>query len=169
MPDADNEFVTLGRIVGIHGVRGWVKVHSDTRPREEIFDYPVWRLNHAGDQCTVRLVEGRAQAKGLVACLEGYTDRDQAQTLIGSDIDVAADELPDLEPGQYYWRELEGLRVINRADQELGQVSTLMETGANDVLVVAGERERLIPYTETVIEQVDLDAGVIRVDWDADF
>ena len=79
------------------------------------------------------------------------------------------DELPPLEDGDFYWAELEGLRVVTVEGAELGVVKRLMETGANDVLVVQGERERLIPYVAAVVRNVDLDSRTIEVDWDKDF
>ena len=102
-------------------------------------------------------------------------DRDSATALVGREIAVTRQQLPALDEGDYYWRDLLGLQVINLDDVTLGTVANLMETGANDVLVVEshsdGERqERLIPYIrEQVIRHVDLEQGVIRVDWDPDF
>ena len=161
--------VTLGRITGLFGVRGWVKVHSYTRPPETILQYAPWGLRTQQGVRELKLVEGRSHGRGIVAQLEGCADRDQAAALVGADIEVAVSRLPRLKPGEYYWSQLEGLKVINLAGQELGVVDHLFETGANDVLMVAGERERLIPYTRTVVQDVDLDAGTLRVDWDASF
>jgi 16S rRNA processing protein RimM len=161
--------VTLGRVVGVYGIGGWLKVYSYTRPPEAIFDYPVWLVGPPGQRREIALRQGRTRGRGLVAELEGYTDRDQARELIGADIAVHASNLPPLAPGEYYWHQLIGLRVVNLQGAELGTVDHLMETGANDVLVVRGERERLIPYTPDAVKQIDLDGGVLRVDWDAEF
>ena len=161
--------VTLGRITGLFGVRGWIKVHSYTRPPETILQYGPWGLKTSQGVRELKLAEGRSHGRGIVARIEGCTDRDQAAALVGADIEVAVGRLPRLKPGEYYWSQLEGLKVINLSGQELGIVDYLFETGANDVLVVAGERERLIPYTPTVVQGVDLDAGVLRVDWDESF
>jgi 16S rRNA processing protein RimM len=159
----------LGRIVGLFGVQGWVKVFSYTRPREGIFDYRQWLLRRNEGWHAARLRQGRPQGKGLVAWLEGLDDRDQASEWIGADIAVEAEHLPPAGEGEYYWWQLEGLRVINSEGIELGRVGHLFETGANDVLVVDGDRQRLIPYIPDVVRDVDLEAGVIRVEWDADF
>jgi 16S rRNA processing protein RimM len=161
--------VTLGRIVGLYGVRGWVKVHSHTRPPEEILRYHPWQVGGHDGFRELALAERRPHGKAIVARFEGYTDRAQAAELVGSDIAVNASQLPPPKTGEYYWAQLEGLKVVNLAGQELGVVSHLIETGANDVLVVQGERERLIPYTPQAIRAVDLDGGVLRVDWDAEF
>jgi 16S rRNA processing protein RimM len=158
--------VTLGRIVGLFGVKGWVKVHSDTRPREGILRYSPWQLGLHGQWQEMRLAEGRAQGTGVIARLEGCDDRDRAQALIGAEIAVRAEQLPAPTRGEYYWAQLEGLRVVNLQGVELGTVSHLFETGSNDVLVVSGERERLIPFTKYAVHEVDLERRRIRVDWD---
>ena len=161
--------VKLGRIVGLFGVRGWLKVHSDTRPREAILDYNPWLLELAGRWREYRLAEGRAHGSGIVARFEGCTDRNAAQAFVGATVGVRREQLPPPGAGEYYWSELEGLRVINQLGEDLGVVSHLFETGANDVMVVAGEREHLIPFTRDAVREVDLEARVIRVDWDREF
>ncbi|OGI42256.1 MAG: 16S rRNA processing protein RimM [Candidatus Muproteobacteria bacterium RBG_16_64_11] len=168
-PSTADEWVVLGRVAGLYGVQGWIKLVSYTRRREDIFNYPRWRLKRAGEWHAFTLLEGRAQGKGLAAHLEGLNDRDQASQWIGADIAISKAELPALAPGTYYWSQLEGLKVVNMDGIEFGRVDHLFDTGANDVLVVTGDRERLIPYTRDTVRAVDLAAGVIRVDWDADF
>lgn len=158
----------VGRVVGLFGVRGWVKVYSYTRPPEALLGYGTWQLEVRGEWQTRAVAEGRRQGRGLVARLAGFEDRDAAATLVGAVIAVSASQLPARAEGEYYWAELEGLRVVNLAGQELGRVSHLFETGANDVLVVRGERERLIPFGKRIVRDVDLEAGTIRVDWDAE-
>jgi len=155
----------VGRIVGLYGVRGWVKVHSYCRPPEEIFDYRDWWIGGT----PMRLAGGRPQGRGLVASLEGVTDRDAAAQLVGQDVAIPLAAMPPAGPGEYYWAELEGLAVYTRDGTALGRVSHLIETGANDVLVVRGERERLIPFLPDVVLEVDRAAGTIRVDWDPEF
>lgn len=162
--------VVIGRIVGVHGVRGWVKVYSWTRPVENIFGYPRWLLRRPTGWQPVTVAAGRSQGKGLIAQLEGIDDREAARAWVGCDVAVPRSELPAPEPGEYYWSDLEGLRVETVVGDDLGVVHHLIETGANDVLVVHGERERLIPFTpgEHVVE-VDLARSLIRVDWDPGF
>ncbi len=151
-------------------MRGWVRIYSFTQPRENILTYQPWHLKQGGGWRAMMLAEGRRHGKGVVARLEDCDDRDQALALVGTEIAIRREQLPDAGPGQYYWSDLQGMRVCDRAGEPLGVVDYLIETGANDVLVVKGDRERLIPFVlEQVILEVDLDRGEIRVDWDRDF
>lgn len=159
--------IAVGRIIGVFGVAGWVKVYSYTRPRETILRYNPWQLRLDHDWRERELIEGRLQGSGIVARISGCEDRDAAAALVGAEIAITAAQLPPAAAPEYYWADLEGLRVVNLAGQELGRVSHLFETGANDVLVVRGDRERLIPFGKGVVHDVDLEAGVLRVDWDA--
>ncbi len=162
--------VILGRVSGLYGVRGWVKVYSYTEPRSGILDFRQWLLGAPGAWLACAVAEGRTHGKGIVARLAGCEDRDAAARHIGQDIAIPESDLPALPPGEFYWSQLIGLEVVNLDGQSFGRVRALIETGANDVLVVEGERERLIPYVrDTVIREIALDAGLIRVDWDADF
>ena len=165
-----SEMVALGHISGVFGVRGWVKVFSHTSPASNILSYSPWYLGSEGHWKAFELVEGQAHGKGVVALLAGVRDRDQAALLIGRQIAVYREQFPELDAGDYYWADLEGLRVQTTAGVELGRVKHLFETGANDVLVVEGERERLIPYVwGEVIRSVDLEAHLLVVDWDPEF
>ena len=159
----------LGRISGLFGVRGWVKVFSYTEPREAVLEYSSWLLGHEGDWRSAKVAEGQRHGKTVIVRIDGFEDRDQASTLIGTEIGVPREALPEIEDGQYYWSDLEGLRVVNRGGAELGRVAYLLETGANDVMVIEGESERLIPFVmNKVVTDVDLAAGVISVDWEWD-
>jgi 16S rRNA processing protein RimM len=170
MSTEQRERVIVGRIAGVYGVRGWVKVFSETAPKENIFKYSPWQIRVADEWRNIRVVEGRPQGKGLVAQLESYTDRDQVRELVGAEIAVFRDQLPRPKEGEYYWADMIGLKVVTLDGQELGVVDHLFETGANDVLVVKGERERLIPFVQgQFVQVVDLEAGQIRVDWDPEF
>ena len=167
----EERFVTLGRISGAHGIQGWVKVHSETSPRENIIEYSPWELRWPG-RCEERKVKaGRRQGKAMIAKLGGCNDRDAAEALVGAQIVIPRSRLPATTmPGEYYWADLEGLRVRTLDGIELGRIDHLFETGANDVIVVKGERERLVPYIwEQVVRGVDLEAGVMLVDWDPEF
>ncbi|KHD06063.1 ribosome maturation factor RimM [Candidatus Thiomargarita nelsonii] len=162
--------VSIGRINGLYGVRGWIKVFSYARPITNILNYSPWQLYQHGQWQTVSLSEGQAHGKGIIARLDSISNRDEAARLVGSEIAVNREQLPPTPKGEYYWADLIGLTVVNREDITLGQVDHLLETGANDVLVVKGERERLIPFLrEQVVVDVDLAQGVLRVDWDEDF
>lgn len=167
--------VTVGRIVGVYGVKGWVKVFSFTDPRENIQHYQPWLLGKSSPT-TVKVTAFRPQGKSLVAKLEGIDDRQAAEALVGQDVAVAEDALPVSANGEYLWRDLIGLRVALVDGQDLGSVRAMMETGANDVLVVRGDsnsrdrQERLIPWLpDNVIVDVDLANGKLIVDWDPEF
>ena len=162
--------VLLGKIVGVFGVEGWVKVHSYTEPRENLFRYKPWIVCSASGDRTVDKPTGRIQGHGIVAQLPQVADRDAAAALIGAEILVDRATLPEAKQGEYYWSDLEGLEVKLEDGTSLGTVSHLFSTGANDVLVVRGLRERLLPYLPgDVVKKVDLERRVIEVDWDPEF
>ncbi|HEB58394.1 MAG TPA: ribosome maturation factor RimM [Gammaproteobacteria bacterium] len=168
-PDAR---VVAGRISAVFGVRGWVKVHSYTQPIENIMNYRPWQLCRQGRCVVVEVAEGRRHGKGLIARLEGVEDRDAALELVGQQIEVPRAALPALAAGDYYWSDLQGLVVVTTEGVALGRVDHLLETGANDVLVVvdADRHQRLIPYIKgQVVTAVDLAAGTLTVDWDPEF
>ena len=159
----------LGRISGVFGVRGWVKVFSYTEPREAVLDYGRWLVGKQGQWQSTTLAEGKRHGKTVVARIDGCDDREQAAALVGNEIAVPREELPAAEEGHYYWSDLEGLRVLRSDGSELGMLDYLLETGAHDVMVIKGDRERLIPFVkDEVVVDVDLEAGVITVDWDWD-
>jgi 16S rRNA processing protein RimM len=174
MPGADRRIV-IGRITGVFGVKGWVKVESFTRPAENLLNYPRWQLELRGRSQEMRMVDGHPHGKIFVAQLADdkgrrVTDRDEAMKLRGSEIAVQRSDLPPPAPGEYYWTDLIGLDVLDLEGASLGRVKELMETGANDVLVVQGDRERLIPFVKgPIVKEVDLEKGRIQVDWSADF
>ena len=160
--------VAMGRIGAPHGVKGWVRIQSETRPRENLLDYTPWYLGEEQRPC--RVLEVRTQGKHLVARIEGIDSREQAAALTHGVIRVDRAVLPPAAEDEYYWADLEGLAVVAEDGTSLGTVDGLMETGANDVLVVRGERERLIPFIQgSVVREVSLAEGRITVDWDPDF
>ena len=159
----------LGRISGVFGVKGWVKVYSYTEPREAVLQYKDWLLSGKDDWQPVKIAEGKRHGKTVIVHIDGVDDRDEAAGLIGCEIGVPRDALPETDEGQYYWSDLEGLLVVREDGAELGRVAYLLETGANDVMVIEGERELLLPFVkDEVVLDVDLAAGVIRVDWEWD-
>jgi 16S rRNA processing protein RimM len=160
--------IALGYVSAVHGIKGWVKIHSWTRPMEAILQYQPWLLGE--DRKPVKIVDGRIQGKGLAALLPGFNDREQAAKLVGLQIFVRRDQLPATAAGEYYWSDLEGLEVKTTGGELLGRVERLMETGANDVLVIRGDRDHLVPFIQgQYVKRVDLDAGLIEVDWDPEF
>ncbi|MCF6236618.1 MAG: ribosome maturation factor RimM [Gammaproteobacteria bacterium] len=164
-----SDWVVVGKVSGVYGVRGWVRIFSYTAPRENILTYSPWYLKREAGSEMTRVIAGRVHGKGVVAQLEFSTDRDVAAQLVGLEIVIKSEQLPPVEQGEYYWSDLVGLEVVTVDGQILGKVDHLIETGANDVLVVKGERERLLPYTDECVLKVSLDDGVIQVDWDPDF
>jgi 16S rRNA processing protein RimM len=162
--------VRLGQISGVHGVQGWVKVLSFTEPRTNLLDYRRWQLTHEGENRQVQIEAAQESGKRLIAKIAGIDDRDAAAELIGALIEVPRAAMPALGPGEYYWADLEGLAVVNLAGERLGAVSRVMATGANDVLLLDGSAERMIPFVANdVVQRVDLEAGEIVVDWDQSF
>ena len=162
--------INVGKISGVFGVKGWVKVFSFTDIRENILNYSPWLLKKDSESRSVTVIDGKLQGKAVVAQLEGVNDRDQAATLMGWDIFISPVQLPKAAKGEYYWSELIDLAVETTLGVQLGSVEGLLETGANDVLIVKGERERVIPFLQgQTIINIDLDAGRVVVDWDPDF
>lgn len=168
-PPESEEWVVLGKISGIYGVRGMVKVFSFTDLRDAILDYSPWLLGP--ERHAYRLEEGRMQGEGVVAKLVGVDDREQARALIGQEIRIARAHLPELQPGEFYWRDLLGMQVLNQEGQCLGTVKSFLETGANDVMVLDDGKggELLIPWSDETAAGVDRDARQIHADWQADW
>jgi 16S rRNA processing protein RimM len=166
-----DHYVIVGRVAGVFGVRGWVKIRSDTEPYDNILNYSPWYLHQDGNWVAYELADARRHGKGLIAHLTGCDDRDVAAGLVGQEIAVTREQLPPARQGEYYWTDLTGLEVINLQQQSLGRVDHLIETGANDVLVVrSAQGECLIPYVfGRYIMDIDLDAGKIQVDWQQDY
>lgn len=162
--------VVMGKIVAAQGIKGWVKVQTYTEYLDSLLDYDTWYVGDEQAWRPLQVLEADVHGKVLVARLAGVADRTAAEQYKGRLVAVPRAALPEQEEGEYYWSDLIGLRVQNLAGEALGVVETLMETGANDVLVVkGGQGELLIPFIEHVIRQVRLADGVIQVDWQADY
>ncbi len=158
--------VIVGQIRGLYGVRGWVKVFSYTDPITNIINYSPWFVN----QKMLAVSQAKAHGKGIIAKFESINDRDQAATLLGAELVIDREQLPATVTDEFYWHDLIGLTVINHKGISFGKVASLIATGANDVLVVSGERERLIPFVmNDVILEVNLVEATLRVNWDVDF
>lgn len=163
-----DSILTLGQIAGAHGVKGWVKVISFTEPRKAILNYETWLLGE--DHRSTRVLNGTCPGKSVVAQLEGVTDRDQAEALRGLEISVSRKQLPGTDKNQFYWADLIGLEVLLDSGESLGEISSMMATGANDVMVVEGDRQRLIPFlVGNTVRKVELESGRVIVDWDPEF
>lgn len=166
--ERDQDLVPLGYVAGIFGIKGWVKIHSWTSPREAILEYQPWLL---GDELVpLRITDGRPQGKTVVVSLPGVVDRETAAEWVGREIRVYRDQLPKTQEKQYYWSDLVGLEVKNKDGADLGRITSMMETGAHDVMIVQGDRERIIPFVpDHYVISVDLEKDGLVVDWDPDY
>ncbi|MBO9490242.1 ribosome maturation factor RimM [Endozoicomonas sp. G2_1] len=169
--------IILGKVGAVYGIKGWLKINSFTEFPEAIFDYAPWSLKLGGKEQSVQVTDWRRHNNGLIAKFAGIDDRDLAQTLVSAEILVDEQTLPDLPEGEFYWRDLIGMKVVTTKGYDLGEVTDIMETGANDVLVVKanrndgfGKKERLIPYLfDQVIDSICKQTKQINVDWDPGF
>lgn len=175
-----SELLVIGKFTTVYGVRGWLKVHSYTEPLDNLFSYPECYVEFQGRWQALELAEGKRHGKGLVARIKGVEDREQARLYGQCNIAIAEAALPELASEEFYWHQLQGLQVEATTAQGeaviLGRIKDMMETGANDVMVVLGNkdsidtRERLIPYLpDQVVLDIDIEAGTMRVDWDPEF
>ncbi|GAB1263545.1 ribosome maturation factor RimM [Aurantivibrio infirmus] len=175
--------ITVGRVGAVYGVRGWVKIHSYTSPPEKILDYQPWQLKTRHGLKTMPLADSKIQGNNIVCQFAGFDDREDAKQLTKVEIVVESTCFPSLAKGEYYWHQLEGLQVVSLFEGKeypFGKVERMLETGANDVLIVKGDpsdaqhaiddKERLIPYLpgQSVIA-VELDKQQIVVHWDPEF
>ena len=180
--------IKLGRINAAYGLKGWLKVYSETDPIEQILTYSPWQLQR-GDkepqpekepqlakELQVEVEKGKIQGRSLIVLLAGVEDRNQAESMIGYEVWIDRARLPGLEQGEYYWHQLEGLKVVNQSGAVLGKVDHLMETGANDVMVVKpvtgsiDDTERLIPFVQDkVVKDVNIETAIIVVAWESDY
>ncbi len=170
MQDESEDIVLVGQVSGLFGLKGWVKVFSYTQPRENIIEYNPWLLKTDKGWIEIQIEQAQKHGKGIIASLQQYSNPETSSQLIGCDIGLHKSQLPELSEDEYYWSDLIGLQVINQEGVNLGVVERLIETGSNDVLIVQGDRERLVPYIRgQVIKNIDLDDKLIQVDWDPDF
>jgi 16S rRNA processing protein RimM len=167
--DSDG-MVLIGRVSGLFGVTGWVKVYSYTQPRANVIKYGPWYLRQESRHEKFAVSDGKLQGKSVIAKLAGVDDRDLAAGWVGADILISREQFDAPEQDEYYWTDLVGMKVQTELGVALGTIERLLETGANDVLVVEGTRRRMIPFLrDTVIKQIDFQAGLVIVDWDPDF
>jgi 16S rRNA processing protein RimM len=168
--------VVMGRVVASYGVQGWLKIQPFTAAKDALLAYKQWSLvDRQGAARDVRLKEGKVHGEHVLAALEGLTTREDAAALQGMSITVPREALPELDPGEVYFVDLIGLKVINREGETLGTVTAVQEYGAQPVLHVAlpaeedaeGKKavETLIPFVDAHVDAVELAAGCIRVDW----
>ena len=158
----------MGRVAAPFGIKGWIKVQTFTEETDGLLDYPTWWVGKEGSWQEFRVEAGAVHGQVVLAKLEGPADREAVANLKGLDIAVPREILPEATDS-YYWTDLVGVQVVNREGVELGRVDSLLDNGAQSVLVVKGERERLIPFVPVYVDRVELEAGRILVDWQQDY
>ncbi len=170
------DLVQVGTVTGVLGIKGWIKVFSYTDPAAGIVEYKPWLMTRGDNQQRAEIAQVNCQGKKIQVRLAGFDTRTQAESLVGMDIWVDRQAFSTLDEGEYYWFELQGLVVVNNLNERLGIMDSMLETGANDVLVVApddasvDQQERLIPFVQSeVVTEIDLKAGLIRVNWPRDY
>ena len=169
MNQHQDDLICVGHILGAQGIKGWVRVFSNTSPRDNIVNYSPWTIEQ-GDERKVVSITGRSQGKNVIARLEGCEDRSAAEALTGCRILINPEQLPGLQDGDYYWSDLIGLKVESLQGESLGVVASMIETGADDVMVLNGDRERLIPFViDDIVHEVDLERKRLVVDWMPDY
>ena len=168
-PHLDEKKLLVGKINGFFGIQGWVKIFSYTEPRRNILQYQPWYFIDNGTYKAIEMNTGREQSKTIVAHVKGINNRDEALKLIGKDLYINKDQLPELDNDSHYWHELDGFRVINNNGVDLGVVDYLVDTDSNSVLVTKGDKEHWIPYVKPYLVSIDKENGVISVDWDENF
>jgi 16S rRNA processing protein RimM len=168
--DRQPNYLVVGKFTGVYGIKGWLKVFSYTDPLENILGYKPWLFNQQGQWRELPFLQGKRHGKGLVVQIAGFENPETARALVGTEIAITSDRLPKLAKNEYYWSDLVGLTVINQTGITLGQVKEILATGANDVLVVQGEKRHLVPFLmDHTIVAINLEKQHILVDWDADF
>ena len=161
----------MGRVIAPYGVLGWLKIHPDTQQFEGLLEYKTWWVGKDNDWRELAAINAKVHNDVLVVKLQGIDDRDAAVACKGKQIAVPRALLPKLENDEYYWSDLIGLNVKNLQKIDFGKIIDVFATGANDVIAAKSEsgQERLMPYIDGVILQVDMAAKTMLVDWDADF
>ena len=170
MKPTEAKHVVIGRVGSPYGIKGWLHINSFTRPASNIEQYHHWQLRLGKTAQFVEVTEIKAHQKRYAVKLKGIDDRDSAAALTNADIEISASDLPQLEDGEFYWADLIGLTALNRNGEILGEVTELMETGANDVIVIESPQQRhLVPYIDQYVLEVNLKKKTIIVDWDPNF
>ena len=167
---SEKNIINIGKISGVFGIKGWVKIFSFTHPKENIIKYSPWLLKKGTETKSVKPIDGALQNKAIIAQIQGVNNRNDAESLMGWDIFISPDQLPETAEDEYYWSDLIGLNVETIHGVQFGVVESLLETGANDVLIIQGDRERVIPFLQgSIIVDIDLNKKIMIVDWDPEF
>lgn len=167
---ADDKFIIVGQLGKTYGVHGWVKVNSFTNPIDNLLDYDPWFYQQNNKWTELPVTEAQLQGNSIVAHIEGYNTPEAARALTGIEIAVQRSQLPALAKDEYFWCDLVGLQVVTTKGVQLGKVNRLFHTGANDILVIEGKKEHLIPYIKNhFVLNVDIPKQTMIVDWDPEF
>lgn len=168
MSPSDQEYVVIGKLGATYGIKGWLKVNSFTEATEDILSYKPWYIEDKTEWKPFKISAGRPYGKGVIIHIAGFDTPEQARLFTGKKIAIKRSQLPTLLKQEFYWSDLIGLTVVNSQQQTLGIVTSLIETGSNDVLVLkdSNNKEHGVPYLSSVILEVDLEAKIIRVNWD---
>lgn len=170
MSNCSSDHIIVGQVGKVYGVQGWVKIHSFTTPLENILNYQPWLIYIGQAWQKITTTKARHQGNEIVVQFNHCNDRDLARQYVNCQLAIHRDQLPEIGKNEYYWADLKGLTVITTTGIHLGVIDHLLETGANDVLVVKGDKERLIPYLpKQVVTEINLQTGTIYVDWDPEF
>ena len=164
----DDKKIYLGKITGVHGIKGWLKIQSFSSPPENILNYPSWIINNQGEEDFYSIEKGRKQNNKIVVKLEKIDDRNTAESLINSKIQILRSDLPKLSNENYYWSDLVGLSVLSSEEKVIGKIESLIETGANDVMVIITLKDEriLIPFVmHEIIKEVNVELNYIKIDW----
>tara|TARA_B100000586_G_scaffold24388_1_gene16051 strand:+ start:112 stop:627 length:516 start_codon:yes stop_codon:yes gene_type:complete len=164
----DDKKIYLGKITGVHGIKGWLKIQSFSSPPENILNYPSWIITNKGEEDFYSIEQGRKQNNKIVVKLEKIDDRNTAESLINSKIQILRSDLPKLSNENYYWSDLVGLSVLNSEETVIGKIESLIETGANDVMVIITLKDEriLIPFVmHEIIKEVNVELSYIKIDW----
>lgn len=174
-PSSDTDYTIIGRVGSPYGIKGWLHIESFTQIADNILQHRKWQLQanpYTKSQLKaareIQVIQIKAQQKHFVAQLEGINDRDQAKMLGNSMIAIPTSKLPELTENEYYWHQLIGLTVHTTSGLMLGIIQDLLNTGANDIIIIEGAQRHLLPYIDNVVKQVDLKQKTMMVDWEID-
>lgn len=162
--------IAMGYIKGVFGIKGWLRVKTDTEYADGLLDYEHWYLSKDGEILQVTVESGKVIGDELQVKFTHIHDREAAALLRGYTVEIPREAFSPVEADEYYWVDLIGMSVINVDGEALGIITNLMQTGAHDVLVVEGDYgQKLIPFVAHYIESVDKETRIVVTDWGIDY
>ncbi|MBT3993940.1 MAG: ribosome maturation factor RimM [Gammaproteobacteria bacterium] len=165
----NDKTINIGKVIGLHGVKGWLKILSFSSPPENIFNYKSLIISNKYINQIFHIEDSRKQGKKILIKLDNIDDRTSAESLKESDIYIQRSDLPHLSEDTYYWEDLLGFNVFNQNNIKIGNVDSFIETGSNDVLIVKTTKNKniLIPFImNKSIKVVNIESHYITVDWE---